>query len=91
MQLACCFGVNRCNQRTTVDTVPVTFLPLSTRTQDVSSLLTKGAPEAAREALALREAAVGLKLEAGRLGRSEMMMRQKVGACMHVRAPAGLL
>jgi hypothetical protein len=46
--------------------------------QDVAALLSKAPSEAHREAAALREAQLALKLEAGRLGRAEMMMRQKV-------------
>lgn len=46
--------------------------------QDVSLLLSKAPSEAHREAAALREAQAALKLEAGRLGRAEMVMRQKV-------------
>jgi hypothetical protein len=41
-------------------------------------LLSKGIPDAHREAIGLREAAMGLKLEAGRLARAEMLTRQKV-------------
>jgi hypothetical protein len=62
---------------------PFTFHPLlsfsAVLPQDASLLLSKGAPEAHREAAALREAQVALRLEAGRLGRAERMMRQKVG------------
>ena len=46
--------------------------------QDVSALLSKGASDAHREAAALREAQLGLKLEAGRHARSDVMIRQKV-------------
>jgi hypothetical protein len=46
--------------------------------QEISTLLQKGGSDAHREAAALREAQLGLKLEAGRVARSEMMMRQKV-------------
>lgn len=46
--------------------------------KDVSVLLAMGVPDAQREAASRREAQLGLKLEAGRLGRAEMMMRQKV-------------
>jgi hypothetical protein len=61
-------------------------LPLPLRRQDVSLLLSRGAPDAHREAIVLREGAMALKLEAGRLARTEMLARQKVAYVERVNA-----
>lgn len=46
--------------------------------QDVQNLLSRGASDAHREAAALKEQQLVLKLQAGKLGRAELLMRQKV-------------
>jgi hypothetical protein len=48
--------------------------------QDVRLLLSRGVSEVHREAAALKEQQLVLKLEAGKLTRAELLMRQKVRA-----------
>jgi hypothetical protein len=48
------------------------------RLQDVRLLLSRGVSEVHREAAALKEQKLVLKLEAGKLTRAELLMRQKV-------------
>jgi hypothetical protein len=47
--------------------------------QDIEALLSRGMSDVVREAVTLKGAMATLRLEAGRLGRQELLMRQKVG------------
>lgn len=49
-------------------------------------MLARGVSEAHREAAALKEQQIVMKLEAGKLSRAELMMRQKVGYLERVNA-----
>ncbi|WIA18956.1 hypothetical protein OEZ85_003625 [Tetradesmus obliquus] len=55
-------------------------------TEDVRLLLSRGVSEVHREAAALKEQQLVLKLEAGKLTRAELLMRQKVGYLERVNA-----
>ena len=46
--------------------------------QDVEALMSRGVSDVVREAVTLKSAMATLRLEAGRLGRQELLMRQKV-------------
>ncbi|KAF8064552.1 hypothetical protein HT031_003352 [Scenedesmus sp. PABB004] len=54
--------------------------------EDVQSLLARGASDVQREAAALKQQHVALRLEAGRLGRAELLLRQKVAYLERVNA-----
>lgn len=49
--------------------------------QDVETLLSKSVSDVYREAAALKEQQVALKLESGKLARAELLMKQKVQQC----------
>jgi hypothetical protein len=59
--------------------------------QGVRLLLTRGVSEVHREAAALKEQQLVLKLEAGKLTRAELLMRQKVRTTGRLQTPNRLL
>eukprot|EP00878_Enallax_costatus_P003415 GHUV01003625.1.p1 GENE.GHUV01003625.1~~GHUV01003625.1.p1 ORF type:complete len:1706 (+),score=714.87 GHUV01003625.1:54-5120(+) len=54
--------------------------------EDIQSLLSRGVSDAHREAAALKQQQLVLKLEAGKLSRAELLMRQKVNYLERVNA-----
>lgn len=55
-------------------------------TQDVRTLLARGGSDVAREAAALKEQQLVLKLESGKLNRGQLLLRQKVAYLEAVNA-----